>query len=198
FLVQIFQLPLDSLKHLERSEDVAVPEVPLDPLQLVVQLPQVAIRSGCNQLLELLPLPRDTHRDVKPVEQMLCQRPQIQLPVTEVVAAIGEERDGLVHLKPLRLEQLGQPTLPFGVVAGHKAKALGTAIGRHALADDQLESAGLAIVAVPSVDVATVNADGQRARGPRQRIPIALTALHEARLLIAETSLKPLGHLLSM
>jgi hypothetical protein len=79
---------------------------------------------------------------------MLGQRAQIQLQVTHVVAAVREERDGLVHLEPLRFEQFGQPTLGFGVVARHKAKALGIAVGWHTLADDQFEPAGLAVVAV--------------------------------------------------
>jgi hypothetical protein len=48
------------------------------------------------------------------------------------------------------------------------------------------------------MDVAAVNADSEQARGPRERIPVAPSALDEERLLIAELTLKPLGHLLDM
>jgi hypothetical protein len=46
------------------------------------------------------------------------------------------------------------------------------------------------------MDVAAVNADRERAIRPWEGIPIALAALNEERLLIAELALKPLGHLL--
>lgn len=116
--------------------------------------------------------------------------------VADVIAAVGEKRDDLVHLEPLRLEHLGQPAFGFGVVARHKAKAFRVSRTGHALADDQLEPAGFAVVAVASMDVAAVNADRERAIWPRQRIPVALAALNEERLLIAELTFKPLGHLL--
>lgn len=64
FLVPIFQIPLDSLKHLERPKTIAVPHVPLDPLHLVVQLRQVVIGSDRDQILDLLPQHRDAHRTV--------------------------------------------------------------------------------------------------------------------------------------
>src|SRR5262249_27034018 len=73
---------------------------------------------------------------------------------------------------------------------------LGPALGRDALADDQLKPAGLAIVAVTGVDVAAVYADRERTIGPWQRIPVTLTALDEERLLIAKFILQSLGHLL--
>jgi hypothetical protein len=197
-LIQIFELPSDMLDDLQRAEDVAVPEIPFDPFQLTVQCRQIVIRCGRDQLLELLPQHRDAHGDLKPVEQMLSQRAQVQLEVADVVSTVGEKRDRLIHLQPLRLEQFGQPTLGFGVVARHEAKALGRAVGRHALADDQFEPTGLPVVTVPGVNVAAVNPDGQRASWPWQRIPVALAALDEEWLLIAELTLKPLGHLLDM
>jgi hypothetical protein len=42
-----------------------------------------------------------------------------------------------------------------------KAKALGRAVGRHALADDQFEPAGLTVIAIAGMDVAAINADGE-------------------------------------
>jgi len=53
-------------------------------------------------------------------------------------------------------------------------------------------------VAVAGVDVAAIDADRERAIRPRERIPITLAALNEKGLLIAELTLKPLGHLLRM
>jgi len=197
-LVHVFQLPLDLLDHLERPEDVAVPEVPRDPFQLVVQFRQVVIRRNRDQFLELLSQHRDAHREVKPVEPLLSQRAQIQLEVTYVVATVGEEGDRLIHLEPLRLEQFGQPTLGFRGVARHKAKAFRISLGGHTLTDDEREPAGRAVVAVAGVDVAAVNADGEWTIWPGQCVPISLAARDEERLLIAQLAFQPLSHLLGM
>src|SRR5262245_31238907 len=120
------------------------------------------VGCGCAQFLELLPHHGDAHGDVKPVEQMLSERAQIQLQFAHGLAAVREKRDRLTHLQSLRLEQLGQPTLGFSVVAGHKVKALGITVGWHALAGNQFEPASLAIVTVPSI-VAVLQAAQQRA-----------------------------------
>jgi hypothetical protein len=48
------------------------------------------------------------------------------------------------------------------------------------------------------MDVAAVNADREWTIGPRQRIPVALTALDEERLLVAQLALQSLSHLLRM
>ena len=46
----------------------------------------------------------EAHRDVVPVEDMLGFRAHVELQVAHGVAAIGEKRDLLVELHPLRLE----------------------------------------------------------------------------------------------
>jgi hypothetical protein len=102
---------------------------------------------------------RDAHGYVEPVQQVFSYRAQVELEIAHVVATVREEGDGLIHLQPLRLKQFGQPPLGFGVVVGHEAEALGFTIGWDTLADDQLKPAGFAIIVIPSVDVAAINAN---------------------------------------
>jgi hypothetical protein len=66
----------------------------------------------------------ETHRDVVPVENMLGLWAYVELEVTDGVTAVGEERDLLVQLHPLRLQDLKQAPFRFGVQRLHKAKAL--------------------------------------------------------------------------
>ncbi len=100
---------------------------------------------------------------MEPVQQVLGKRAQVELQFAHSVTAIGKERDGLVHLQSLRLEQFRQPPLGFRVVVGDEAKALGLSIRRDAFVDDHLEPAGFPILAVAGVDIAAVDADRQRA-----------------------------------
>jgi hypothetical protein len=86
-----------------RTKDIAVPEVPFDPLKLSVQLDQIVVWLSSDQFFELLPQHRDAHRYVEPVQQVLGQRAQVQLQVAHVVAAIGEERDRLFICSPWAL-----------------------------------------------------------------------------------------------
>ena len=61
---------------------------------------------------------------MKPVEQVLGLRVQVQLEVAHRVAAVGEKRELLVHLMALRLEHLEQAAFGLLVQGLDKPKAL--------------------------------------------------------------------------
>jgi hypothetical protein len=62
------------LDFLQRAKDIAVPEVPFDPLKLSLQLGQIVVWRSSDQFFELVPLPRDPHRYVEPVQPLLGEK----------------------------------------------------------------------------------------------------------------------------
>src|SRR4030095_5788245 len=64
-----------------------------------------------------------SHREMKPVQNVLSFLTHIELQIADGVAAVREKRNLLVQLEPLRLQDLVQPAFRFGVHSLHKAKA---------------------------------------------------------------------------
>src|SRR5664280_3074415 len=62
----------------------------------------------------------EAHGDVEPVEQVLGVGVEVQRQVAYVVAAVGEEGDGLVGLHALGDEQVEQAPFGFGVVGARR------------------------------------------------------------------------------
>jgi hypothetical protein len=70
--------------------------------------------------------------------------------------------------------------------------------GWDALANDHLEPAGLAVLRVARVDVAPVNTDGEWLVRDGQAIPLVLTAVDKAGLLVAEFIFQLLSNLVQL
>jgi len=90
-----------------------VPQEPFDPLQIFehtrAQLILIcAFADRLRQSLGSLIQYRQSHRQMKPVQQVFSLGIQIQLHVAYVLAAVGEEIDLLVRLHALGLKQLEQ------------------------------------------------------------------------------------------
>ena len=86
---------------------------------------------------------------MKPIQQVLGLRVQVELKVPHGIATIGEKRDLLVPLMPLRLEHLEQAPFRLRIQGLHESKALAggdilfvlPSEGQDALADNDLERA---------------------------------------------------------
>src|SRR5438046_1171325 len=98
---------------------------------------------------------------------MLRLRTHIELEVAYCIATVREKRDLLVQLKPLRLQDLVQAALRFGVNGLHKAKTLagGTLLvllpfeSQSTLTHNDLE---VMLLRLPVPHVAPVNSHGDR------------------------------------
>lgn len=104
---------------------------------------------------------------------MLGVGAHVVLEVADTVAAVGHERDFLVHRHARGNQQRVQPALGFGVVTDDEAEAAGGALLGHRLADDQPEvrrSIG------PAAYIAAVDADRHRRPGDRHCVPFGLAA----------------------
>ena len=121
---------------------------------------------------------------MKPIEQMLGLRIEVELEVAHGIAAIGEKRDLLVQLVPLGLEHLKEPPFGFGVVGLDQSKTL-AGDGRFGLfppvkreeapARDHLKAALLPL----RFDVAPINPDGQRPIRDGQGLPVTWTPINK-------------------
>jgi hypothetical protein len=92
--------------------------------------------------------------------------------VTDIVGAVGEEGDLLVHGHALGAEQLEEPPLGFSVVGLDEPEALGLPAGGDALAGDDLEPAVPARGLLGRVDEAAVQADGEGQVGSGELSPV--------------------------
>src|SRR5664280_289445 len=120
----------------------------------------------------------EAHGDVEPVEQVLGVGVEVQRQVADVVAAVGEEGDGLVGLHALGDEQVEQAPFGFGVVGLDEREALGRPVRRGGPAGDHLAPPVPAGLLLAGVDVATVEADEQgqvRAALPRPDLPLLVS-----------------------
>jgi len=114
FLVDGLKIHLHIIQHLQGFEHIAVPQRPFDAFKIQGYVLQ---RANIRQSLRHLFHHRDSHGDVKPVQQMLSRRTEIELQVTDRVATIGEERDRLVHLQSLCLEHLEKASSGFPIIS---------------------------------------------------------------------------------
>jgi len=72
---------------------------------------------------------------------MLGAGVEVEGQVADVLAAVGDEGDGLVGLHTLAFEHLEEAPFGFGVVGLHEAEGLGLPVGGHGLAGDHLKPA---------------------------------------------------------
>src|ERR1700730_69873 len=137
---------------------------------------------------------------MKPVQQVLSLGIQIQLHVTYVLAAVGEEIDLLVGLHALGLKQLEQATFGLFIVGLNPGKAPSRELlfallipfkGQETLAGNHLE---LSLLVLPA-DIATVNPDRKRTIGRGKSVPASLAALDETELFVAQFLLQPLRYI---
>src|SRR6266568_9558366 len=140
-LLGVVEVDLKIVDRLQRTEDVAMPEEPLQPGQLLQRLGGQFRMLARTEALDHLAHDRQPHRDVKPIDEMLGPRVQVERQVAYVLPAVRQEGDLLVHLHALGLQHLEQASLGLGVVRLNEAKAPGRPVGRHALASDDFEPA---------------------------------------------------------
>jgi hypothetical protein len=132
-----------------------------------------------------------SHRQMKPVQQVLSLGIQIQLHVTYVLAAVGEEIDLLVGLHTPGLKQLEQATPGLFIVGLNPGKAPSRELlfallipfkGQETLAGNHLE---LSLLVLPA-DIATVNPDRKRTIRRGKFVPDSLAALDKTELFVAQ------------
>jgi hypothetical protein len=157
------------------------------------------VLDGQGQAFGTLLHDGQAHRQMKPVQQVLGLRVQVQLEVPHRVAPIGQERDLLIHLMPLRLQDLEQAPFRLYIQGRHKAKALAgwdillvlASEDEDALADNDFE---MLLFLLPVADIATIDPDREGAIGDGQGLPVGGTALHKGPLLVAQFVFAALGH----
>jgi hypothetical protein len=168
---------LQVLDNLEGPEEVAVPEEPLEPLELKGRFARQIAAAARAPPFDHLGHDREAHSQVEPVEHVLGLGVQVERQLAHVLSAVGQEGDLLVRLHPLRLEELQEAALGPAVVGLDKTEALGRALGRHALARDHLKPALPRRSLCAGVHVASIEAHGQRQLRPGQLAPLPLAAL---------------------
>jgi len=104
-----------------------VPQVPLDPFQILEHLRAqlVALLSFADflwQALCCLSQDRQAHRQMEPVQQVFSLRVEVELHVAYVLAAVGEKLYLLILLHALALEQLKETTLWFFIIGLNPGK----------------------------------------------------------------------------
>jgi len=82
--------------------------------------------------------------------------------VADVFTAVGDERDLLVGRHPVGVEHLEQAPFRFGVIGLHVPEAGRFPVGGHDFAGDHLEPAIASGSLGGGVDVAAIEADGDR------------------------------------
>jgi hypothetical protein len=77
---------------------------------------------------------------MEPIEHVLGLGIEIELKITNRIAAVAQKSHLLIHLHALGLQHFEQPSLGLGIAAPHEGKALRSVLG-HTLAGDHLEVA---------------------------------------------------------
>ena len=206
------QLPLQIGNTLLRALHIAMPQIPLQALQLFLHAPffiallRLPVRRRRSHLRRQparhLFHHRDPHRDVEPVQQIFCLRAQILLHFPYVVSSIGNKRHLLIHRQVLRLQHLEHPPSRLLVVGLHESEPLRGFFHllvfriiaselQYALAYDHFEAPSL----VPRSHETPIQPDRQWAVGNRQVLPIVRAPFDQGRTFFAKFLLQPFGHL---
>lgn len=100
-----------------------MPQKPLEPFELLNHvLPSFDIMAP--HPLEILMQHCNSHGDVEPSLQVLDLKIQVQLQPPHGIPSIREKCYRLIHLHPLRLEQLKQPPSELFIVGLHDPQHL--------------------------------------------------------------------------
>src|SRR5712691_7248506 len=137
---------------------------------------------------------------MKPVQNMCGFWAHLPLKFPQLVIAIREKRDLLVHLEVLRVQHLIQTPLGFGIQRLDKPKAFerGRPVlftlskAQHTLADNDLE---VMLLVQPIADVAPVNAHDEEALRQGQELPLTGITLNKIRLFVPQLRFQSLGNL---
>ncbi len=135
---------------------------------------------------------------MKPVKDMLCKRIEALGHIAERIAPIGEKGDGLVHLHPLALQDFKQSSLGLGIVARDQPKTGRGSFSCRAFAHNHFKRAIFALLRRARVNVATIEADGQRCTRFGQFVPLRRTPLDKGRLFVAQFLFEALSYLMDM
>src|SRR5215510_3486777 len=130
---------------------------------------------------------------------MLGMWVQVKLEVPHGIPAIGQKRDLLIHLMPLRPQDLEEAPFWFRIQGLHKTQALAgrdlllvvSSEGEDTFADNDFE---LLPFLLPVADIAAIDADGEGAIGDGQSLPISGTALHKGPPCFTQFVFAALGH----
>jgi len=120
------------VNNLQGASNIPVPEIPLQTDNVRDQLGpgrrffvSVALSLSVRQSERELAHQREAHRNVEPIQDVLCLRTHAHLEIADGVTAVRQKDDVLIHLKALRREQLMESPLGLGIEAADKAEALG-------------------------------------------------------------------------
>src|SRR6266404_2541103 len=102
----------------------------------------------------------------------------LQIPYS--ISPIGKEGNLLVHLQALRIEHLEQPPLWFLIITIHEPETLSFAIGRNALANNDLKAAPFSgLLLLSRMNIAAIDPDRKWTVRDRQVFPIPLTSFNK-------------------
>src|SRR6201996_2246710 len=133
---------------------------------------------------------RQSHRDMKPVQNVLGFRGDKFRQRTDFLAAIGQKRDVLVALQALIPEQVEESAFRFLIIGMDQTDVAGIALFGYRLPDDNLEI-GFAIF--PVTYITAIETDHDAAFRDGQRGPLRRTSFDEAALLLAQFGFSAFG-----
>ena len=167
---------------------IAVPQVPLDAFQFPFSVLRfVFVMMG--EAFGILSQHGEPHGDMEPVEHVLGTGGHIRSQAPDSVAAIGQERNLLVHLQSLFAQNLVQAPLRLFVEALDETEVAVVPSLGDGLADHDLEillsprAAGLT-----GADIPAVNSDDDRPLGQWQLGTVLRRALDEEGTLLPKLS----------
>src|SRR5262249_39733055 len=106
---------------------------------------------------------------MKPIQEVLRKRIQVELQIPNRFAAITQKGHRLIGVSALRFQKFKDPPLWLTVPIVDKGHTLRVTFRRDAFADDHFKPAFLAVGLLATVDIATVQSDRERGSRVRQR-----------------------------
>ena len=147
---------------------IAVPQVPLDAFQFPFGFLRLLVVM-MGETLGILSQHGEPHGDVEPVEHVLGTGGHVRGQVPDRVAAIGQERDVLVHLQSLFAQNLMQAPLRLFVEALDETEVAVVPVLGDGLADHDLEvPLPPRAIGLTGADIAAINPDDDRSLGQWQ------------------------------
>ena len=190
---------LEVINFVQGFEAIVMPQGPLQPLDLLPHLLTHHLVT-VHETFAVLVQYRQSHREGKPIHNVLGFWAQRELEIADGVAAVREQRARLIALEPWRLQDLVQAPLRWSVHGLHEAQALAGGYllvliacdGERALADDDLE---VRLLRLPIAPRAPVDAPGDGPIREGSMAPILPAALDATPLFFPPCRFTALGPL---
>ena len=165
---QVVEVVGETVNAGQRLAVIAVPQVPLDAFQFPLDRVRFLVVM-VSQSLGVLPEHGEPHGQMEPVEDVLGTGGHVRRQVPDCVAAVGQERDVLIHLQALLAQHLMQASLWPVVEALDETEVTVVAVLGDGLTDHDLE-VRLAphTTGLTGADIAAVDSDHDRPLGQWQ------------------------------